>query len=90
LRIRNSGAPLPEPRVDHPNLHEDGRRVDYVQAVGRIVVVAKLQDLLAGLTRTGVRRQILISGTRFLQVKRDPQENAQALYQIADAPYDSF
>lgn len=31
-----------------------------------------------------------MSGIRFLQVKRDPQENPQALYQIADAQYDGF
>jgi hypothetical protein len=41
--------------------------------------------VVRGLTRTGARCKILISRIRFLQVKRDPQENAQTLYQIADA-----
>jgi predicted transcriptional regulator of viral defense system len=42
-------------------------------------------DDVRSLTRTRILCKILISDIRFLQVKRDPQENAQALYQIADA-----
>lgn len=37
------------------------------------------------MTKTGAWCKILISAIRFLQLKRDPQENAQALYQVADA-----
>lgn len=41
-------------------------------------------DEVCGLTRTGNFCKILIPNIRILQVRRDPQENAEALYQIAD------